>query len=96
MIIKSVAVSGTVGKQVIARTAHILLKGFVLTPSGANATVTIRDGIGGVSGEVVFFGRAVSAGGSLPVSLTEGGMRFDKGLHVTVIGANAVCYLFVD
>lgn len=87
-----VTVSGSVGKQVVARdgvkqaTVHKL----ILTPSGANATVKVRDGIGGVSGEVVLFGRAPSAHGSKQFEFCH---KFTKGLHVTVIGANAEAYL---
>lgn len=93
-MLKQVTVSGSVGKQVFARdgVTQVSLNGFFLTPSGANATIKIRDGIGGVSGEVVFFGRAPSAGGTLAFPL-EKPHKFTKGLHVTVIGTNAEAYL---
>jgi len=97
-ILKEVAVSGSVGKQVVATAGKLtVLKGFTLTPSGANATIKIRDGgAAAASGEVVFFGRAPSAFGSKQFELGECGMRFDKGLHVTVIGTNAVAYLELE
>jgi hypothetical protein len=92
-MLKQVTVSGTVGKQVVARNSseQATLKGVILTPSGANATIKIRDGIGGVSGEVVLFARATSAAGqSLYLKVNH---KFLKGLHVTVIGTNAEAYL---
>ena len=88
-----VAVSGTVGKQVVATDKVSELCGFTLTPSAANATITIRDGGGAAaSGQVVYFGRATSANGSL-MGQFSGPRKFTKGLHVTVIGTNAVAYL---
>lgn len=96
-ILKQVVVSGSVGKQVIATTRLTVLKGIFLSPSGANATVKIRDGgASAASGEVVFFGRAPSAYGTKGFNFDENGMRFDKGLHVTVIGTNAEAYLILE
>lgn len=91
-MLKQVTVSGTVGKQVVARdgVSQVTLKGVILTPSGANATIKIRDGIGGASGEVVLFARATSAHGSKHFEVCH---KFTKGLHVTVIGTNAEAYL---
>jgi hypothetical protein len=87
----AVAVSGTVGKQVFSRTGKpVQLCSLILTPSGANATVKVRDGGLGASGEVVFFGRAPSAYGSKQFDLSH---YFTKGLHVEVIGANAQAYI---
>lgn len=94
MILKQVVVSGTVGKQVFATTAPTVLKGFAFTPSGANSTIKIRDG--NASGEVVFFGKYLSAQGTKEHLFPESGMRFDKGMHVKVIGANAEAYLYLD
>lgn len=93
-MLKLVAVSGTVGKQITARNGseQATLKGVILTPSGANATIKIRDGIGGASGEVVLFARAPSAYGSKMFKVHH---KFIKGLHVTVIGTNAQGYLDV-
>ena len=93
--LKLVAVSGTVGVQVFAATRPVVLKSFILTPSGANATLKIRDGAAPTSAEIVFFGRAPSAHGSKQFDLC-GGMRFDKGCHVTVIGTNAQGYLVFE
>lgn len=95
-ILKLVAVSGSVGKQVYAATKPVVLKSIFLTPSAANATVKIRDGAAPVSAEIVFFGKAASAFGTRHFPLSEGGMRFDKGLHVTVIGTAAQAYLELD
>ena len=85
-----VTVSGTVGKQVVAKTAQTEMKAIVLSPSGANATIKIRDQHGGASGEVVLFARAPSAYGSKTLKVCH---KFTKGMHVTVIGTNAVAYL---
>lgn len=90
MILKQVTVSGTVGKQVFATTKPTVLHGFLFTPSGANATIKIRDG--NASGEVVFFGRYLSAAGSQDISFDEG-VRFDQGMHVKILGTAAEAYL---
>lgn len=94
-MLKQVTVSGSVGKQVVARdgSSQVNVCGLILTPSGANATVKVRDGIGGASGEVVFFGRAPSAYGSKQFEFEH---KFTKGLHVTVIGTNAEAYLDIS
>lgn len=95
MQLVQVTVSGSVGKQVYKtsgnNTYSALLKGVVLTPSGANATVKIRDG--NASGEVVFFARATSAHGSKDWKVCH---KFTKGMHVTVIGSNAQAYLVIS
>lgn len=94
-MLKQVTVSGSVGKQVVARDgeSQACLKGVILTPSGANATIKIRDGIGGVSGEVVLFARATSANGSRFFPAYH---KFTKGMHVTVIGDDAEAYLVLE
>ena|SRR3990167_5902479 len=91
----AVAVSGSVGKQIYTSAKKVILKSIFLSPSGANATVKIRDGQAPTSAEIVFFGRAPSAQGTKEFCLKDG-MRFDKGLHVTVIGTNAQAYLLID
>ena len=87
-----VAVSGTVGKQVFVTSGNrlqpVTLEGITLSPSGANSTVKIRDG--NASGEVVFWARCLSAQGSRTFEACH---KFTKGMHVTVIGANAQAYL---
>lgn len=87
-----VAVSGAVGVQVVPRTKQVELEYLTLTPSAANATVKVRDGIGGASGEVVFFGRAPSAQGSKQFEICH---KFTKGMHVTVIGTLAQAYVVI-
>lgn len=96
MILKQVAVSGSVGKQVFAAGKQVIVRGLTLTPSGANATVKIRDGAAPVSADIVFFGRATSAQGSREFNFGEEGMIFRNGLHVTVIGTNAQAYLYLE
>ena len=91
---KELVVSGTDGKQVFsAASAKVVLKGFLLAALSAKARVVIRDG--NASGDVRYQGAAVS-GASLPVLLTEEGHRFDRGMHVKVLGTGATCYLYVD
>lgn len=97
MILQEVTVSGTVGKQVVATTKKVYLRGLTLTPSAANATIKIRDGGGAAaSGTVVFFARSTSAGARSFEKSFEEPVYFTKGLHVTVIGTNAVAYLELD
>lgn len=91
MTLIAVTVSGSVGKQVFPASRTVELEGFTLTPSGANATVKIRDG--NASGEVVFFGRAPSAHGSKQFEVCH---KFTKGVHVKVIGTNAEAYLDIS
>lgn len=96
MVTKEVVVSGSVGKQVFpvnGSSGKPFLKGFLLCSLSAKARVVIRDG--NASGDIRFQGNAVS-GASLPVILTEEGHRFDKGMHVKVLGTGATCYLYLD
>jgi hypothetical protein len=95
MILKQVTVSGTVGKQIYTSARPVILKGVTITPSAANATLKIRNGQAPTSAEIVFFGRAISSKGSQEFCFGDG-VRFDKGLHVTVIGENAQAYLYLD
>lgn len=89
---KKIAVSGTVGVQAFSSNTPVLLHGFLLTPLSANARVTIRDG--NASGEIKYE-QSVLANSSAPVILPCP-HRFDKGMHVKVIGSNAVCYLLIE
>ena len=92
MTLIEVTVSGTVGKQVVATNKQICLGGLTLTPSGANASIKIRDG--NASGEVVFYATCPSAGKqSLVVSEIE--HKFTKGMHVKVLGAGNAAYLVI-
>jgi hypothetical protein len=96
MVTKEVVVSGTVGKQVFpvnGSSGRPSLKGFLLASLSAKARVVIREG--NASGAVQYQGTCVS-GGSLPVILTEEGHRFDRGMHVKVLGTGATCYLYLD
>lgn len=93
-ILKLVAVSGSVGKQVFTSAQKVILKKIFLTPSGANATIKIRDGQAPTSAEIVFFGRATSAHGTKTFEYEK--VPFNKGLHVTVIGSNAQAYLELE
>ena len=87
---KEVTVSGAVGKQVYATTYKVKLLQAVLYAPTSAATVVIRDG--NASGDTVL-SIAAPAQNSTPVPLSEEGRRFDKGMHVKVIGLNAKCYL---
>ena len=88
-----VTVSGTIGKQTIPTTAKAVLRGLTVTPSAANLTIKIRDG--NASGEVVFYAVAPSAAPkrSYHFSVYH---KFDKGMHVKVIGAANVAYLDLE
>lgn len=93
MTLLQVTVSGTVGKQVFSSTLNQKAKlcGILVTPSGANATIKIRDG--NASGEVVLFARALSAFGTKEYEVEH---YFTKGMHVKIIGANAEAYLVYE
>lgn len=86
-----VAISGTVGKQVKSSTEVAELHNVILTPSGANASIKIRDG--NASGEVILFARATSANGTVVVSTCH---KFTKGMHVKVLGTLAEAYLDIS
>ena len=88
-----VAVSGTVGKQVVATTSQTKLKGVLITPSAQVATVKIRDG--NASGEVVFYAVVTSAGGRRS-EYYKVRHNFTKGMHVKVLGTASVAYLDLD
>lgn len=90
-MLSQVTVSGAVGKQVFGTTKQAKLEGIIFTPSGANATIKVRDG--NASGEVVLFARALSAFGTKRYELRH---HFSKGMHVKIIGANAEAYLDIS
>lgn len=97
MVTNAVTVSGAVGKQVystVAVSGKAILKGFLLYHLSANVHVTIRDG--NASGTIVVQHGSLSARNANPVVFTDEGIRFDKGMHVKVLGTNGICYLFVD
>jgi len=79
------------GKQVISTTRQITLKSITLTPSAANTTIKIRDG--NASGEVVFYARLSATGNSRSFKACH---KFTKGMHVNIIGVNAVAYLVLE
>lgn len=96
MVTKEVVVSGTVGKQVYpvnGSSGKPSVKGFLLTSLSAKARVVIRDG--NASGVIQYQANCPS-GASLPVLLTDQGHRFDKGMHVKVLGTGSACYLYID
>ena len=86
-----VTVSGAVGKQVFSSSRQAEICSVILSPSGANATVTIRDG--NASGEVVLWAKTPSAQGSMQYEIEH---KFTKGVHVKVLGANAQAYLIIN
>jgi hypothetical protein len=88
-----VTVSGTVGKQTFATDRQAVLKGLTITPSAANCTVKIRDG--NASGEVVFYAVVPSAAPRRS-SYFDANHKFNKGMHVKVIGASNVVYLNLE
>lgn len=89
-----VTVSGTVGKQVFATNKRTILKGLILvSPSGVAGSVVVRDG--NASGEVKasLTNHTLMPTSKFPCSK---GIRFDKGVHVKVLGTNSVAYLIIE
>ena len=92
-VLKAVAISGAVGKQVFADSDEpIILESVIASPGAASAlTITVRDG--NASGETKLVTKTEAA-----VSRTYPlgkGVRFDKGMHVKVIGTGGVAYLVI-
>ena len=92
-VTKEVAISAAVGKQVFADSDEpVILESVILTPSAVSAVaITIRDD--NASGETKFVGRNLTGDGR-PYRLGNG-VRFDKGMHVKVIGTGGVAYLVI-
>jgi hypothetical protein len=90
MTLIQVAVSGSVGKQVVPTNKQVQLNGIVFTSSGTNATLKIRDG--NASGEVVLFARALSA----YTQQYKVCHKFTKGMHVKIIGTASEAYLDIS
>lgn len=94
MITKAVAVSGTVGKQVFAITgAPVILKGYSIYCPTSAATVTIRSG--NASGDIIHEGQS-PLDDSREFEFCEGGIRFDRGMHVKVLGVGSSAYLYIN
>jgi len=100
MITKEVTVSGAVGKQVYdtslvtsAGNQKVVLRGVVLYAPTSAATVEVRQA--NASGQVEI-ALASPAQDSRPLDLGNKGVRFDKGMHVEVIGTGAKAYLLID
>ncbi len=96
MTMIKVTPSGTIGKQVYAAntTSQVTVKGFSVSPSGANTTLKIRDG--NASGDVVFWGRFLSANGTKDIGEEAFCHKFTKGMHVNVTGTLAEAYLNIE
>lgn len=92
-MLQLVAVSGTVGKQVIPAgdNSQVTLEGVTLTPSAANASIKIRDG--NASGEVVFYARLSATANSRTFEVCH---KFTRGMHVKVLGTNAQAYIDIS
>lgn len=94
MILKQVTVSGAVGKQVFTSAQPTRCHGFLFRAgTGVTATCTIRDG--NASGEVVADVIVPSNNSHDFLFHGDHAVRFDKGMHVKVIGANAAAYLYL-
>jgi hypothetical protein len=87
-----VTISGTVGKQTYATTVKKILKQVILTPSTSAAMVTIRDGNASGDTRLVL---SHPASDSVPVMFSKG-VRFDRGMHVKVLGSGGKCYLEIE
>lgn len=96
MVTKSVSISGTVGKQVFPTSGYgnkVILNGLNLSPLSAAAYVKIRHG--NASGDIVYEG-SVPANQTIPVLFSQEGFAFHRGMHVKVLGTNAICYLWIS
>lgn len=87
-VLKQVDVSGAVGIQVYSVSASVKLLGVHLDAVSAT-TIVIRDG--NASG-TVSYSRSVAKQADTPATFLQP-VRFDKGMHVKVIGTNAKAYL---
>lgn len=94
----AVTPSGTVGKAVFAATRKGRLLGYVLATSAAVGKIKFRHGVNN-SGEVAWEDRTVPAAvsGEVAKQMFEGDqiIRFDRGMHVTVIGTGGIAYLLI-
>ena len=92
-VLKEVAISGSVGKQVFADSDEpVILENVIATAGGASAVVvTVRDG--NASGDVKLIAKSQAAV-ARPFRLGNG-VRFDKGMHVKVIGTGGLAYLVI-
>lgn len=92
-VLKEVAISGAVGKQVFADSDEpVILESVIATAGDASAViVTVRDG--NASGEVKLIAKS-QAVVSRDMRLGHG-VRFDKGMHVKVIGTGGTAYLVI-
>lgn len=95
MVTKSVAISGSVGKQVFAATVgnSVILRGFSISPLSATAYLRIRDG--NASGATVIE-MSAAANQSNWFEFPGMGIKFNNGMHVKLLGTGATCYLWID
>lgn len=84
--------SGAVGKQVFDADHPTIVTQVILTAPTSAASIQLRDG--NASGEVKLTVHTL-VGDTNTVNLGEDqkGKRFDKGLHVEVLGVGALGYL---
>lgn len=89
---KQVTPSGAIGKQVFDSTIRKKLVGILLDAPTSASTVEVRDG--NASGQLMWSMSAIendSRGYNFRKCI-----RFDKGMHVEVIGLDAKCYLEIE
>lgn len=90
--LKEVTISGSIGKQSFGSTEPVILESLIATGGAASAVVvTVKDG--NASGDTVLTIRS-QATVSRDMRLGRG-VRFDKGMHVKVIGTGGVAYLVI-
>jgi len=89
--LKEVTVSGSVGKQVFPSTRPVKVRSVILVAVSA-AVATIRDGNN--SGEVKLV--TIGPAGNTNQVVFDPCVRFDKGMHVKVIGTSSKVYLEID
>jgi len=89
-VTKQVTVSGSVGKQVFAITGQPAILDGVIVDAVSAGTIAIRDGAS--SGNLVLTASFLKQESAVyPI----GGMKFNKGMHVKVIGNSNKAYLVI-
>jgi hypothetical protein len=92
-VLEQVEVSGAVGKQTFGAGRPVKLQSLVLHTPVSAATVEVRDG--NASGDLKM-GLTAPVGDSKPIQFSEEGVRFDKGMHVQVVGVGSSAFLEIN
>ncbi len=76
----------------LAYTGHARVEGVSLVPAAANATIVLSDSLDGLSNDVG--GAKCEAAYSTETCLY--GQSFATGIYVTLTGASAVAYIYIQ